>query len=186
MSAGPYRLRLNTKSDEPSIYSDWLRSARKSRTYAGVKSQVFYFWQHLVIEQLLADPSVTWLIASSLVDPTKIYGWLCGQRADTLAGDQAVIHYLYVKRLYRRVGIASHMLTQFSGSAPALVVTSMTDSGRELLGDRTFVFNPYLQFARTPATVSQHAARSTVAKSRRELAGGGFDPGEDDDDGRPA
>jgi GNAT superfamily N-acetyltransferase len=181
-SPTPYRLRLQSKSDEPSIYSDWLRSARKSRTYAGVKSQVFYFWQHLVIEQLLIDPSVTWLVASSLSDPTKIYGWLCGQRADTLAGDQAVIHYLYVKRLYRRVGIASRLIESFAGSAPALVVTSMTDSGRALLGDRTFVFNPFLQFARTPETAPKVSARSLIARSRSELAGGGFDPAEEGDE----
>lgn len=173
-----YKLRLATADDHASIYSDWLRSARKSRTYGGVSSQVFYFWMHLTIEVLLADPGVAWIVACSNTDPTKIYGWMCGQRADTVAGDQGLVHYVYVKKLYRRMGIAEKLIKDFVGSAGALVVTSMTDAGRALLRDALYVFNPFLLFARTPEAVTQHRKNHPTNISRRALSRGGYIPDE--------
>lgn len=166
--SGAYRLRIAVREDEPSIYSDWLKSARKARTFHGVTSQVFYFWMHAIIETLLDDASVTWLVACASDDPTKIYGWLCGHRATTLAGDQSVVHYVYVKKLYRRVGIATNLLERFVGDA-AIVASSMSEAGRELIGDRIYLFNPFLLFARTP---------TTIAPRRRALPG--FVPGDTD------
>lgn len=170
-----YDIRLVVAGDHASIYSDWLRSARKARTYAGITSQVFFFWMHLTIEQLLGDPTCTWAVACSKDDPTKIYGWLCGQRADTLAGDQAVVHYVYVKKLYRRMGFGTALFDSFVGKAPVVVATSMSDSGKVFVPGAV-VFNPFLLFARVPVVVPRPRKNSPVAVSRRRLAEGGFVP----------
>lgn len=179
MSA-PFRLRLATAQDHASIYSDWLRSARQARAYQGISSTVYFFWMHVLIEQLLEDPhTCTWLVACAADDPTKIYGWLCGQRATTTAaGDQAIVHYVYTKRLYRRVGVATALLKSFVGTAPALVTTSRSESGDALLGRRVHVFNPFLLWGHLPDEVPKHSPRHPVSRSRRDIAAGGYAPAE--------
>jgi GNAT superfamily N-acetyltransferase len=182
-----YKLRVVNRDDHNSIFSDWLRSGRKCKATAGVASQIYFFWQHLTIERLL-DPEAkcTWLVACSVEDPTKIYGWVCGQRADSIVGDQAIAHYVYVKRLYRRLGIARRLLNALQGEARMLVVTSLTDSGRALLHSRPHVYNPYLQAIYTPSTAPKHKSGHPHAVSRRALSTGGYVPAdgiEEPDDG---
>lgn len=172
-----YKFRLVTRDDHNSIFSDWLRSGRKGLAVRGVASQIYFFWQHLTIERLL-DPEnrCTWLVACSTDDPTKIYGWVCGQRADSIVGDQAIAHYVYVKRLYRRLGIARKLLDALQGSAGVLVVTSLTDAGRALLHGRPHIYNPYLQAIYTPSTAPKRHAGHPHRVSRRELSKGGYVP----------
>lgn len=177
-----FALRLASTGDRNSIFSDWLKSARKCPTYQGITSQVFFFWMHLTIEQLLDEPSCTWLVACAPNDPTKIYGWLCGQRADTLAGDQAVVHYVYTKKNYRRVGVASRLFEQFVGVAPITVATSLSEVGREFLGDRPYLFNPFLLFAWVPGSAIKLRKNHPTNLSRRALASGGYVPSDTGED----
>lgn len=171
-----YKLRIASPGDHASIFSDWLRSARSAATYRGIPSVVYFYWGHLMVEALLADVGVTWLVACASDDPTKIYGWLCGQRADAASGDQAIVHYVYVKKLYRRVGIASRLMAALESNATVLVATSMSESGKALLHDRTHIFNPFLLFTRVPAHAPKYGKNHPINVSRRNVAEAGFDP----------
>jgi GNAT superfamily N-acetyltransferase len=184
MSTPGYKLRLITKDDHPSIFSDWLRSGRKARAFVGITSQVYFFWQHLVVERLLdPDAQCVWLVACAADDPTKIYGWLCGSRADSLAGDQAILHYVYVKKLYRRLGIARRLVEALRGSAEVLVITCLTDAVRALLHDQPFLYNPFLAFIWTPASAPKRRGKDHPhVVSRRTLSAGGFAPEEAEED----
>lgn len=179
----PVSVRLKMPGDVARIFSDWLRSYRNAPGMSAIPNEVYFYWHHRILESLWADPTCVFVVACSPDDPNKIYGWLCGQRAESLAGDQVIVHYVYVAKLYRRMGLASRLLATFdtrpdAATAP-LVVTARTDAGRELLKDRLTVFNPYLVWARAPALGSDPPKqvlkrKDPVAASRRELAFSGF------------
>ncbi len=179
-----FKLRAATKDDHASIFSDWLRSGRKAQAYSGVPSQIYFFWVHLMIENLLAPMAkATWLVACAADDPTKIYGWLCGHRVDSLAGDQAILHYVYVKKLYRRLGIGSRLVEALRGPSEILVTTARTDAGRAFLHGQTHLYNPFLGFIWIPHPNGGPVVgpKHPHSVSRRALAGGGHVPEADCD-----
>lgn len=191
----PVTVRLKTADDMNRVFSDWLRSYRNAPGMASIPNEVYFYWAHRILESYWADPTCTFLVACSPEDPRKIFGWLCGQRAESLAGDQVIVHYVYVPKLYRRMGLASRLLSTFDtrplvmdtisgpmlgGDMRPLVVTHRTDAGRELLRSRgVVVYNPFLAWARAPALGSNPPKQVVRAKdpmraSRQELAFGGF------------
>lgn len=186
----PVTVRLKTADDMNRVFSDWLRSYRNAPGMASIPNEVYFYWAHRILESFWSDPTCTFLVACSPEDPRKIFGWLCGQRAESLAGDQVIVHYLYVPKLYRRMGLGSRLLATFdtrplpfAGEARdmrPLVVTHRTDAGRELLRSRgTVVYNPFLAWARAPALGSNPPKQVVKAKdpmraSRQELSFAGF------------
>lgn len=191
----PVTVRLKTADDMNRVFSDWLRSYRNAPGMASIPNEVYFYWAHRILESYWSDPTCTFLVACSPEDPRKIFGWLCGQRAESLAGDQVIVHYVYVPKLYRRMGLASRLLSTFDtrpllkdtisgpmlgGDMRPLVVTHRTDAGRELLRSRgVVVYNPFLAWARAPALGPNPPkqvvrARDPMRASRQELAFGGF------------
>ena len=193
----PVVLRRRIPEDTALVLSNWLRSNRNGSAYANIPNEVYFYWEHRMIEEAWADPTVAWVVACSPTDPTQVYGWLCGQQATTLAGDMFVAHYLYVGKQYRRFGLASRLLATFDArdeaecSESPIVATHISDSGKQLLRamNRTYVYNPYLFWARAPvpkARIPRRVAppgprlgrkRDELSKSRRETITGGFVPG---------
>jgi GNAT superfamily N-acetyltransferase len=153
--APPIVLRAKHDQDIPKIFRDWLKSYRsKGPGCATIPNEVYYWWQHRLIEVLWMDPAVGWAIATDRQDSAKIYGWLCYQRAESEAGDVPVIHYVYVNKLFRRLGVATALLNASDGRPEKtlpIAVTSITPAGRELMSKRVYVYNPYLLWARVPA-----------------------------------
>lgn len=186
----PIALRGKTDHDIARVFSDWLKSARSWPVFAQIPNETYFWNQHRVIEALWVDPTVLFVVACSPDDPTKIYGWLAGQRADTLAGDVPVVHFTYVSKLYRRMGVASVLLAAFDQRADKnlpLVVTSISPAGRELLGNQPWIYNPFILWARTPlpgpgvkVPAARTGRRSKFKDSRRDVAVAGFsrEPGE--------
>lgn len=181
----PVSLRIKMATDFPRIASDWLKSYRNAPGMKPIPNEVFYWWTHRIVESFWADPTCAVLVACAPDDPNKIFGWFCGQRADSLAGDQTIAHYCYVAKLYRRMGLASRLLEAFDSRPDAasqpLVITHRTDAGRELLAKRTgpVIYNPYLAWSRAPA-LGSHPPKQVLKKkdpviaSRRDLAFSGF------------
>lgn len=189
----PIALRAKTDHDIARVFSDWLKSARNAPVFAQIPNETYYWNQHRVVEALWVDPTVLFVIACDPKDPTKIYGWLAGQRADTLAGDVPVVHYTYVSKLYRRLGVATALLGAFDQHADKtlpVVVTAVSPAGRELLGERTWIYNPFIVWARTPlpgpgvkVPTARTGMRSKFKDSRRGTAVAGFarEPGTEEE-----
>lgn len=183
----PIAMRNKHDQDIPKIFRDWLKSYRaKGPGCATIPNEVYYWWQHRLIEVLWADPTVGWAIACDRQDPFKIYGWLCYQRAESAEGDIPVFHYVYVNKIFRRLGVATALLNAADGRPDKtlpIAVTSITPAGRELMDKRPFVYNPYLLWARVPAPGPSRgtkiagpraAPQSPFRGSRNEIAKYGF------------
>lgn len=180
----PIALRAKTDNDLAKVFHDWLKSYRNSPGYASIPNETYFWNHHRIIETLWIDDKATWVVACDPHDPTKIYGWLCGQRADTIAGDSVIVHYVYVNKLYRRMGVASALLNAFDGRPTKtlpVVCTALSPAGRELMRDAVWIYNPYLLWARTPTSTGPVDAppakvgnKSKFYRSRLASAKAGF------------
>lgn len=96
-----------TADDEAFVYASWLRSVRnESPAYAMVMDAVFFPAHHVMVERCFESSEV--IMACLVDDPSVLIGFACGVSSPRPSG--AVLHYVYVKSAFRRMGIAAAML----------------------------------------------------------------------------
>lgn len=139
LGANPIRIRKATETDVNFIFSSWLKSIRNSGYSYGVPNAVFFSEHHKVIERLLKTCTVN--IACSESDVSDIYGYICSEVVDGLT----VIHFVYVKHTYRRLGIGNMLLNSIEhNSKAASLYTHMTKQGKLLEAKFNLVYSPYI------------------------------------------
>lgn len=97
-------IRFAEIQDLPLVFSSWLKSYRKHAATQGLSNDVYFSGQRELIARLLQRATVRLLV--SVEDPSHIYGWACTE----LSGGLPVLHYVYVKQTYRRLGFARLLL----------------------------------------------------------------------------
>ena len=156
--------------DVPRIFKDWLMSYHSSPEVRRIPNPVFYHWHHKLLESLMVDPTVVWLVAVALDNPNHIAGWLCAQE---FAGGTFLVHYVYVARVYRRLGLASRLLATLGAPKDTgLMVTATTFSGNALLTSRgnAPVYNPYLLLGRSDVPQEKERQRADILAELRRSA----------------
>lgn len=142
----PAAFRDATTAELPMVYSDWLRSYRKSPITRAIPNDVFFadHGHHGVVERAIGAAEL--VVACSPEDPAQVYGWCCFVNlVGAPPGNPPLLHYLYVKSTFRGAGVARRLLEAFGLGDGPLQVTHWThaadrakDRGRQL------IFNPYL------------------------------------------
>ncbi len=150
---GQIRLRNATDSDVPFIFNSWLKNFRTSPTTLGIASPVFYQQHHKVLEGLCKRASLT--VACNNTDIGQIYGYLCCEKVE----DTLVIHFIYVKETFRRLGVA-RMLLEAQGWGPKMPIfyTHKTRMTIALSDKFPIVYNPYLMHYAYPLATETVAA----------------------------
>jgi GNAT superfamily N-acetyltransferase len=97
------------------VYSTWLNSYQESGYGASLPPRVYFDTQHRTIEKLFAAGARVW-VARGVTDPRWLAGWLCAARDE----GRYVLHYAYVRRAFKRMGVATELAEH---SARALGVT---------------------------------------------------------------
>ncbi len=160
----PVIARRQHERDAPFIMDGWLRSYENAKAVSGIPRETYFHWHQVTIQGLWFDPTAAWIVACDPDRPGQCFGFIVGQRAETLAGSVPVLHYCYVKPQYRRLGLASRLLATFDqrtpledGKMPPMVVTHNTDHLRRWFRaiDQVALYNPYLFLARAPAPQPQ-------------------------------
>jgi GNAT superfamily N-acetyltransferase len=96
----PVVIRQAVESDAALIYSSWLRSYWNATARdLGIEFSVYQAGQRARIARLLARYGAR--VACSPEAPDTIMGWSCD--------DGFTLHYLYVRQIYRRQGIAGQL-----------------------------------------------------------------------------
>lgn len=134
-------LRDGTSDDLPFIYATWLRSQRKQGDNSQIRNRTYFEQKAIEIRRLISSAQV--IVASSPEDQAQIFGYLVGSSLKSLQ----VIHYVYVKTAFRKLGIATNMATHFSGPSFMKEEVGITSMGPVIatIKDRyRLVFNPYL------------------------------------------
>lgn len=140
--------RTITPRDLPFVTSTWLKSNRK-RGFGRIDSRVYFHWHHRILEALIPRPSVA-IIACDREDPDKLFGWIVAR----FEAPVLVIHYVYVRDGWRRVGIGTSLVRALVErfDPQALAWTHQTDLWdtfekrlrRDGVVPKAGVFNPYL------------------------------------------
>ena len=149
------------RSDVPFITSTWLRSFRdEGELCAGIPNTVYYFWHHRLIAQLLSTSYV--LVACADTDPDLVLGYAVADVPENAKG-VLVVHYLYVKRSARGVGVARALAKALDDHfRPSVILyTHRTRSGKTLARKYAATYNPYILFI--------EGAYDTPAAERKEL-----------------
>lgn len=135
------RLRPATDEDVPFLFNSWLRCYRHSAQTRGIENPVYFAQHHLLLEGLCKRATIT--IACNPSDIAQIYGYIAYEEIEGLL----VIHFIYMKELYRKLGIGSILAESagFKKEAPVLF-THRTYSADFLTQKYLMVYNPYLAY----------------------------------------
>lgn len=91
-------------TDEPLIYSSWLKAYRHSNQYAGCRNRAYYDAHSKVIADIIKRGVV--LVARDYDDDGHLYGFIAFDARDGVTA----LHWTYTKYSYRRFGIARALL----------------------------------------------------------------------------
>lgn len=136
------KIRNATQVDVNFIFSTWQKAYRYSVKTAGIESEIYFNQQHTLIEGLMKTAYI--LVACSTADPTQIYGYLCYEKIE----DAPVVHFAYVKKSYRNLGIGKLLLShsKIDPKAP-FFITHHTGAVDKLNPEHYFaIYNPYLAY----------------------------------------
>lgn len=141
----PVTYRDYREDDEGFLYNSWLRSFRDGSKWAEeIPGQIYFANHKQVIARLLQDSGI--VIAANPESDDQIFGYGVYQ---PMSGGVTVLHYLYVKQPYRRLGIGTaltRVIKQLSAHDPELPMVASHVSG---MWDRlrvkwNLVYNPYV------------------------------------------
>lgn len=117
--------------DTPFILNSWLKSYRNGVCSQHVPNEIYYKYQHKIIENLLLDATVT--VAVSLEDSTQIIGYIATTQP-------FLCHYIYVKYPFRKLGIAEQL---YNGANRPQICTHLPRGFPILKEKHNLVFNPF-------------------------------------------
>ena len=121
----------------PFVFSTWLKNFRDS-AHPHLARPDYFAGEHRLIE-LLVSRGAAVLLACDCDDATQLLGWICHE--------VNTVHYLYVKQVFRKLGIGRKLLSQ-AGIKQPFRVTHWTPSVSMLRHKAAFVFDPYLLIER--------------------------------------
>lgn len=135
----PIAMRHPHKEDIPFIFNSWLHSYRHSLHVKNISNTVFYSEHHKVLERLFKRCEAK--IACDPTDQNQIYGYIVYERITGVL----VVHYVYVKQPYRKLGLCKQLLSA-AGRNPgeAFAYTHETFMGNRLSGKFSALYNPYV------------------------------------------
>jgi GNAT superfamily N-acetyltransferase len=99
----PLIIRPMCPGDVPLVLNSWLKSYRDCPATWGVGNDDYFRVQKAVISKLLGRCNVA--IACDTADPDQIFGWLAWEETP----GEVVVHYIYVKHLFQRMGVAKQL-----------------------------------------------------------------------------
>ena len=124
-------LRPHNKSDINFVRDSWTKTAYQ---YSDLKYivpfDVFASFHKRAVGKILDSPETALIIAGAEGDPDLLLGWICVEKPKKLKG--SIVHFLYVKELFRTEGVATQMLNQLNLETPILF-TAMTRKSSKIL-----------------------------------------------------
>ena len=141
MTRVPVLLRLGAQGDIPFITSSWLHSFRDGQAVQSCPNRLYFANQHKIMEALI--PRSTIVVAVNEEDHDQILGWACFEKQS----GAVVLHFLYVKNHFRRLGLAKQIVDILLDAEDVATVfyTHRTPVVDRVKLDRTkWVYNPFL------------------------------------------
>lgn len=91
--------------DVPFIFATWLRSYRHASAFARkISNEVYFARHHMVIDLILKRAGSKVSVAHPRGEPDVILGYVVSEKQPD---GEDVVHYTYVKKSFRQMGVAS-------------------------------------------------------------------------------
>jgi GNAT superfamily N-acetyltransferase len=144
------------------------------RETPGIQAQIGQVaWPRLqfLFEELWYNDKVAWLVACDPAHPSFIHGFLVGERAETVeGGDVLVVHFVYVRQVSRRFGVARRLLERFDtrlGDRTPFHFSAITPTGREIVRRKPglALYDPWYLWAHV-GPAEKRGADQTVAMTK--------------------
>lgn len=135
----PCAFRRLALDDWAFVYSSWMRSYRAAAF--AISNPVYYHHQRALIAQLLQRGLC--LLVHNPEDAAQLLGFAAAEAV----GGVCVLHYLYVKHPFRRLGVARALCLEAARqlhTAGGYQHTHRTAAGKHLADTLPSTFNPYL------------------------------------------
>lgn len=138
-----FKIRKATKDDVNFVFSVWLRSYKHDSPITKYTlSDTFYDFHQRQLDEILSQPSTEVYVACDVSDDTLIFGFIAFRPV------RNIIDYIYVKKPFRRFGIAKALLAQADPKINLAdwAITHITYGALDILFSKNlkFNFNPYL------------------------------------------
>lgn len=143
MGASRWKIRIACGEDLNFLYSTWLNSYRcDSLIGRSTKKSIFFDEYKRVLDSILSATKTETLIACLPQDEKVILGYL--------VFEEGILHYVFTKQDFRRMGIARSLFSVAFGDGVSLPShTHLTRTGREILKSQSgLTYNPFLLFSR--------------------------------------
>lgn len=138
----PIALRPATSEDMPFFYSATLQSHfYSSPSCSNVLPSIYYPEHKKTLQRLLERPSIFLTIACLKDDPQVILGFMLSEAREN------VLHYMYVKRAFRRFGVARELMKALGIELRRANVSHWTDDMADIQRTKRYpelTYNPYL------------------------------------------
>ena len=127
--------------DSAFVISTWIKSYRDAAAMRAVPTPVYNIGMRKRVDKILADPNTTCLIACDSDTPELIFGYII-----KAAGN--IVHYVYVKSQYRKLGTAHLLIHTLDWSQPIFYThkSASFELERKFKEDRqlrTLIYNPF-------------------------------------------
>ena len=141
----PVAIRPVEAAAVPLIESSWKRSYR--RHLAEVSTSVYYDEMNRLVPALLARSTV--LVACDPADPDQVYGYAVVEVDTRHAPPRAIVHYVYVKSPFRRLGVGMRLIECALISSPtARCCSHITSTVTPWASLRGIDYNPFAAVCR--------------------------------------
>ena len=138
----PMRFRAHDDLDMDLILSSYLKSLRHDGQHRYITNELFFTFQQQQIKGWLQDGRCGTVVACDPQMPSVVYGWALGSQVEGVP----LVHYVYVKHVWRRRKIATLLLEALVGGEdpPLVLYTHSTVRGRMMPRKDSWVYHPYL------------------------------------------
>ena len=140
LSEFPIKLRHAEKADEGFIYSTWLKSYRQSDWAKDMSNDVFFNTHKEIVMDLIEKATVMMIVDEE--DDQHLIGYVCYETV----GVHSLIHFVYVKFNYRKLGLLSAVISSLNLLKKDKInfITHLPRSYSVLKTKKNLEYNPYL------------------------------------------
>jgi hypothetical protein len=137
----PIEYRDAGENDLAFILSSWLKSFRDEESTRACPNEIFFIHHKRLVQKILSKAKVVVIVNPT--DANHIYGFLCFE--DTAQG--RVIHFMYVKNAFRKLGLAkTALMIHVKTEEKPIYYTHKTYGAQFLSKMMGAVYHPYLLY----------------------------------------
>jgi predicted GNAT family acetyltransferase len=143
-----FTFRAYEPNDIPFIHSSWENSYYQGLPYIEHLSRAVFRLHHRPVrERILNQPNVTIIVCTSKEDPNLILGWIAVETIPTRNNESSIIiHYVYVKEVFKKEGIATHLLNLVTKDSDLILCSHLTERARKIMKEKPSKYKKFVYF----------------------------------------